>query len=65
MSGECEIGVHAHPCSALVDGLCKNGFPFGRGCIPFHVLAPNGKDHWHAVTPPCCDEEFVVDGIRE
>lgn len=58
----CESGVHIHACSALVSGRCINGFPVRRGCTPAHVVGPNGSEKWYAVTPPCCDEEFPVNG---
>jgi hypothetical protein len=55
----CEsLGVHAHPCSALVQGVCRNGFPFSRGCLPAHVVGPDGREQWLAAVPHCCDEEF-------
>lgn len=54
----CEIGAHVHPCSALVEGKCRNGFPVMAGCAPAHIVSPSGKDWWHALVPACCDEEF-------
>jgi hypothetical protein len=58
----CELGVHSHPCSALVDGACRNGFPVRRGCIQIHSVSPSGEDWWPtaSVLPPCLDEDFPV-----
>jgi len=56
----CPIGVHVHPCSALINGACRNGFPVRRGCIQPHLTGPNGFETWpmETVLPPCLDEEF-------
>lgn len=56
----CPSGQHVHPCSALVRGVCRNGFPVTRGCLPGHVVGPSGQSKWHAATPLCCDENYVL-----
>lgn len=48
----------AHPCSALVGGVCANGFRVTRGCIPVEFVDPRGVPlGWTAPMPQCCDEE--------
>lgn len=56
----CSLGAHVHACSALINGACRNGFPFRRGCIQTHLVGPNGLEKWPTadVLPPCLDEEF-------
>jgi hypothetical protein len=58
----CESGVHVHACSALINGVCKNGFPFRRACIQTHVVSPSGHEQWPMANllPPCLDEDFPV-----
>lgn len=55
----CAPGIHVHPCSALVDGACRNGFPVSRGCLPVHSINP---ERWVASVPACCDEGFPFNG---
>lgn len=41
-----------YPCSALIDGRCKNGFPVSTGCSPWQ--ATDGS--WMGGKPYCMNE---------
>lgn len=50
--------MKTHPCSALREGRCCNGFPVTRGCLPVQFISPRGKTlKWTAPVPICCDED--------
>lgn len=64
VSNKCEIGVHAHYCSALVAGGCKNGFPVTMGCMTMHSVVPLYDKQWWtpgSVIPHCMDEDYVLE----
>lgn len=44
-----------HPCSHLIDGKCKSGWPVSNACAPW--LAPIG---WMPVQPPYCMNETIA-----
>lgn len=44
--------TNRHPCSALVDGKCRNGFPTDASCAPW----PDTAGKWW-MRPPICMSE--------
>lgn len=41
-----------HPCSALIDGRCKNGFPVTVACAPWQ----DARGEFPEQTPMCMSE---------